>query len=361
MAAVVTGTIPGAGPQAPVGDLQATNRGLYMLVSADSGDTVVKVHGRPDGSNAFSVTRPDERPGASIFDFAVTDPFNEGDRAISYYWAGIADTPTAQDGFRFGLHVENIGNLPSFFDRDPYPLGFGFLGLVAAGYGGGSVASRPWATSYSATSGSATGENGWAIYHDDGAYTADRTIADRFSAARPLVPDQPQMIVSDRSDAQLYVGAGNRLYVYGPDSLKRSFTFTNADSFGLGFQGMQIGGESLYVAYGSVVYRLASAGSTQMTVVADLSGSAYAGMGAGLFCVGSSEVFLADGTAVNIASGQRRDWISRGSLSSEQTLQEQTLRATLSSGIYCSSALAAPVIWSIDPTSGSRIRMITPV
>ena len=88
-----------------------------------------------------------------------------------------------------------------------------------------------------------------------------------------------------------------------------------------------------------------------LNVVADLGTSMLTGLG-GRFC-------LSGGEAINLQTGSRRNWVSKGDLSPQQSTTALLLTASLSAGIYCSPSAGGTVIYA--PSINNIIRMITPL
>jgi hypothetical protein len=65
-------------------------------------------------------------------------------------------------------------------------------------------------------------------------------------------------------------------------------------------------------------------------------------------------VLTADGMPTSIRDGERRSWLSRGSLNSSQQLELSLMQATLTQ-IYCSGDVTSHAVYA---PSGRTIRMI---
>ena len=87
----------------------------------------------------------------------------------------------------------------------------------------------------------------------------------------------------------------------------------------------------------------------------------------GRFCMKHGEVFGADGKATRVSDGRVRDYIAKGTLTASQQVDAGLLRASLSSGVYCSaygSAEAGGIVTLYAPgavPNMDKVRMITTV
>jgi hypothetical protein len=351
LASYSEGAVPGLAASDFVMDLKVTNRGVYFRAADGTDarpDRVIKLHGNPAGLNAWTTVTPDSRAGTLLFDFAPSNIVSEPDRAVSFYWAsGVA---TVSD--RWGHYTANTGGV-SIEAEEPFviPRTFGQIDRVAAGAVNGIVAQRPWIVEDYPYAG-----KGYLIYQDDGAYTKQNTITDRFSkAATPDLAVQPSVIVSHPIDPHLYVASGDRLYVYDADRQIRTYTFPSSLT---GFTDLIWYQGDLYAGHGDSVYRL-RAGQAAFEVLASSSLPAF-GL-PGRFCVASGEIFVATGHAINIQSRARRDWVARGTLTQAQTVNETIIRGALAaSGVHCSAGAVSPLIYSYSSIRRTMLA-ITPL
>ncbi len=348
VATFVEGNVPGLGAADSIGvDLQVTNRGIYFSISETTTTParVVKLHGSPTGVNPWTVVTPDNRADVTLADFAPSNITSEADRAVAFYWATLCGACTS----KWGHYTANTGGV-SITAEERFDLSSSGYGVfnVAAGAVNGIVAQRPWVVRHFVS-------NRYAVFQDDGAYTAANTISDRFgTAARTDLPDTAQLMVSHPVDPNLYVASSNRLLVYDAQRLLRSFTLPSSFN---GFTDMMWYQGDLYFGYDGSVWRVAG-GATTAERFTSLP-TIFAPRGA--FCVAAGEIFLGNGEAVDIATRTRRSWASRGSLSAQQSADAQLLTAgTQGSGLYCSAAQLSPVLYTPN-LSRKAMRMITPI
>jgi len=347
VASVDEGTIPGVTAADGVSAFKVTNAGIYMAVRfADEtkSDVIVKLRGTPQYSDAWYTATPLTASGSYVDDYAPANPYSESRLGVSFYWAGW--TPSEENGDHWGFHTVNNGGVSIIADARH----FGHYGiqLVAAGGRSGVVTSRPWIMWYEP---STIGDSGYHIYQDDGAYTGSNEISDRFGTmATPPLPDGASSMISHPDDPELYVAAGNQLFVYGPDKLDRSWTMPEAGTI----TDMTWVDGKLYFAQASKVYRV---NGDTINSVADIG----PGLGIeGRFCISRGDIFLPSGEAINILSGTRRNWISKGTLTAQQETMVGLLTGAIGAGIYCSSYASATLIYSYNPIDG-KMRAITPL
>lgn len=348
VASVDEGSIP-VGPNDLVTNFKVTNAGLYMAVSYDDEtkpDAILKLRGTPAFSDAWYSTVPNNTANGFVNDFAPVNVYSESRSELTFYWAG---RDFSGDGVeRWGLHTVNGNGVSTFAEERS--IGFYGIKLVASGARNGVVASRPWILWYQP---STVGNSGYSIYQDDGAYTKANSISDRFSTpATPPLPGDGSAMFSHPSNPELFVVAGNKLFLYGPNTLTRSWTLPEG---GIATDMMWVG-DALYFGYAGKVYK--TDGAT-LRSIADVG---TAGFGAeGGYCITGGEMFLTSGEAINLSSSTRRNWIKKGQLSSAQTTAAQRLElAALSSRVFCSNYASGTTLYLVSPTSRS-VRVVTPV
>jgi len=346
VATFTEGTIPGTQTMgAMIHDLTATNRGLYMIHGGDltNADRVIKLHGDPSSSNAWTAVTPDSTVSARL-DIAPSNIYSEGDRAIFFYWRSQIQLPNGgPDGW--GSYTANTGGV-SVTIREPEGVDQITADHVAAGANTGIVASRPWIV-----------DGSFQVRQDDGQYTAENSITDRFStAAQPPLPGVVTALIAHRSDPELYVATGNRLFTYDASAMVHNWTFP-ADNAGDAIYDLIWNDNDLYIGFGNKLYVLRS-GATTITSVGALNSVASI---PGRFCIQRGEAFLSSGEAINLQTGARRDWISQGTLSTAAAATAASLRASAAGGVYCSQT--GSVIYSLNLEAGKSptIRMVTPL
>lgn len=361
VASYVDGAIPGVTAGDGVTQLFATNAGLYMLVWP-SDDTkrsrVLKMQGRPDQSQSWIASTPDDDADSLVTSYAPVNVYSEQTREISYYW--ISSSAARPKFNRWGAYTANSGGISiSAYDGTDTSLGR-YLELVAAGGINGTVTPRSWLITRRA------GANGpWGVYQDDGAYTAANTIVDRFSkAATPDLPEYdwtlhyggPTIAKSDPNNPRLYVAYVDHLYAYDADSRLLDFQMPASSS---GFSDLLFSAGVLYVGYGTTIYRLDGTTLRGVTTIPDLA--AFGGL-PGRFCISSGRIYFTDGTAHNISTGTKSNWISSGSLTPNQQTQATTLSSQMSMGIYCSPENPGTIYAVVPTATGSlQIRAINPL
>lgn len=337
-------------------EIKATNAGVYVLgdpVDDALPSKIFKVQGSPAQAQSWIGAVPDSDPGALIVSFAPTNIYSEADRAVSFLW-----TSHEADRSRFnkwGSYTANTGGISITASEDAL---FGstlgrFTELVVAGAVNGTVAPRSWLITQRRGA-----TDPYAVFQDDGAYTAANTISDRFSTpATPDLPQGPEVAVSHPSDPHLYVAAGSRLYVYDAQRLLRSFQFPTTDPVAQ-FSDLVWADGNLYISYGANIYRLSGNTVTTLMPIPLYVGGRLPGR----FCIMGGWLYTIDGTARSLANNTTRDWISRGTLTAEQSAAAASLRGGLGGGVFC-AANNGNAIWSYYPTlSGQRgIRRITPL
>lgn len=349
VASVDVGTIP-VGSTDIVQTYKVTNAGLYMLVGyADSNkpNAIIKLRGTPSFSDAWYTATPISASGSFIEDYAPSNVYSETRTGIGFYWSGR--TPENGGKERWGLHTANTGDISTFAEENA----FGYYGVkrVASGARSGVVASRPWIQWYQPTT---IGNNGYKLYQDDGQYTSANTIADRFGTeATPALTGTANIMISHPDKAELYVGTGNILAVYGPTSRIQSWTLSGSGSI---IDMMWVNG-TLYFSQGGKIYK--TTGSAAPTSVADTSAIGSTG---GSFCISGGEIFLPNGDAINLQTNLKRNWFKKGTLSATQSTAAQTIEFALlsSAGIYCSSYATQTTLY-VPSVSGNTIRVITPI
>jgi hypothetical protein len=349
IASVDEGAIPDVTTADSVQSFKVTNTGLYMKVDYDNdskADTIIKLRGTPAFSDAWYVATPNA--GGGITDYAPSNIYSETRSGVAFYWAGPAGD--RKDYERWGHHTVNNGG--ASIQADEAYFGHYGIDYVAAGARSGTVASRPWILWYQPST--ISEGNGHKIYQDDGAYSKPNTISDRFTtAATPHAPVSTSIMLSHPSDPELYIGADNRLLVYSAAKLERSWTLPEAGSI---TDMVWVDGK-LYFAQGSKIYRVD--GGTINSVVSNVV-DPLAGIG-GRFCISGGEIFLSTGEAVHLTTSTRRNWISKGNLSSSQTAAAGILKGRIGGGgVYCSSYASGTTIYSYS-VFDQKIMVVTPV
>jgi hypothetical protein len=344
LAVFTEGKIPGLQGADLVLDFQVTNRGLYMRVvreSATARGAIIKLHGDPRVSEAWTITEPEGAAGATILSYAPSNISSESDQTVCFYYAALDGS--AEKSLIWARYNATPESVPIRTTETPSTT---TIPHVAPGAGSSCSASRAWIIYQTATEDQ--------VRQEDGVYTEANTILDRFGrAATPsLARGASRVMVSHPVDPQLYVGAGNQLSLYEARRLLNSWSFPEG---AIGFTDLIWYGSDLFIGYGSQIYRLSG---TTLELFAD---NVAAGEGAqrGRFCVTQGEVFLPNGEAIDVQTKTKRNWISKGELSSAQTATAQTLVGSLNSGVYCSAVNPNATIYT--PAARDQIRVITPV
>ena len=162
-----------------------------------AGSTMLKLHSSP-ALDDWSQNDFDEVIGS----FAPVRPASEGDREISFYWVG--GLPDGSDS-TWGMFNSNTGT-PSFTYTDDLGI------LQVATSSPLSPLRRPWVLSSEG--------DGVGVREDDGTRSSSRAVSDVFGPpAEPLLTGSLQdlgfaIAASHPSQPELYVGAGQRLYLY---------------------------------------------------------------------------------------------------------------------------------------------------
>lgn len=321
--ATVPGVLSGDTPM----DIVATNRGLYISYTRANSNRsrVVKLHGRPDAQDAWTSVVLD----AELFSMSPANRYSEADRAVTFFWSG--NEGLNQRRPRWGRYTANAGGV-SIETTEPggFPPG-----------GGAPLFTPPVIDGiYNATAGPITGLFGgrsWIVTThrgdqwvrmDDGRYTNSNSVTDWFGvAALPKLASRFEtenfrlMTISHPSNPNLYVGAGRSLWIYSDE--QRVSTFEMPELADVGFRDAIWADNQLYFAYGANIYRLSANTISLFAPLPQVSASALKGS----FCLQGSEIFMANGEAVNIGNQSRRSWIRSGSLSQVQIAASESLQA----------------------------------
>ena len=236
VATVLEGSIPGVTAADTVSSFKVTNAGLYMdVIFADDSqpDAIVKLRGNPTMSSAWVTATPNNQPGAGVHDYVPSDAYSEtrdGGRALS---------PNEALSQRWGRYTANTGGI-SITAQDSF---IGHISLVAPGALGGVIAPRPWIVMHDG--------RGDTIYQDDGAYTNSNRISDVFgTAATPSISNTAGLILSPPENPELYVAAGDSLYLYNPTQRTGTWVMPSSVS---GITDMVWADGTLYVGHGTKV------------------------------------------------------------------------------------------------------------
>lgn len=330
IATVQEGVPPGFGSGDIPADYQATNRGLYFQVEwrDDRPGSVVKLEGNPAQPGSWIVTTPHNVAGAIVDRFAPANTISEGAREVAYYWS----SSSFPDPNRWGRYTQNSGGVSFSVRKDVN------MRVVTGGAVNGTVAPRPWIVSFITG-----GTEGYAPSQDDGAYSNTNLASDYFSTyASPRFPEEPTIAVPHPRDPHLYIAAGSKLYVYSSDRQISASSFPSGALL-QSFSDLVWNGEELFIGYGDKIYRRDING--RITEFTTLPLGVFSPGQSGRFCVTGGEVYLTNGTAINISTGQQRDWIARGSLSDSQQMAALVLRSSLTQ-IFCSPNATSPEIFA---------------
>lgn len=335
-------------------DLKATNAGLYFSVQTNNDERnhkVGKLHGSPIFSNAWSFISPDDAPDARLWDYAPTNPLTEQDRAIAFEWSSSLPSNSEGTVIKWGSYVANTGDISTTVVEPPSIAGtFGFIDTVAPGANSGIISSRSWIVERRA--------GRYKVYQDDGGRTAANTVSDKFGTpATPNLSDSPRFAISHPSDPVLFLGVGQQVLKYDAQTLMTSWSFPGGyndyPTDGVFFE------KDLFVAVGDKIYRLRSGGA-EFQLVHTFSGSA-ALLPVGKFCIMNGYIYTADGEAVSIGTGTKKDWISNGTLSSSQRLDDAKMRGSLGGGVYCRQGNGRVYTQFVSPSAQRTILAITPL
>jgi hypothetical protein len=344
IATVLEGGVPGLQSGDSVTDFQVTNRGLYMRVTRESSaasDAIVKLHGDPGVGSAWTITEPEGAAGTKLLSYAPSNLSTEADQTVCFYYAATQTNPSPT--LIWAKYNASAGGVSPRMTGDPAAA---TISHVSPEIGNGCISGRSWILYRT------TGED--QVRQEDGVYTSAQTILDRFSRVAPpaLAHGSTKAIVSHPTDPLLYVGADRELSLY--DTRRRVSSWTLPEGTGQ-FTDLIWYENQLFIGYGRRIYRL---NGTTLEVFSD-DPVGPEGNARGHFCVSQGEVFLPNGDAIDVSTKAKRSWISKGSLSSEQSTQAQGLATSLNLGVFCSAANASTHIYA--PTSDRRIRVITPV
>lgn len=332
----------------------ASNNGLYLSVTTPVGDsTILKLHGNPIHDDWSSAS-----PGGLITSEAIANIYSEADGAFGFYYVR---TDAALEDF-WGLYTANTG-APGFEVKDNAAIQ-----QVAAGGREGIAGSRPWAIALGTFPSGLPRYNAdyRYVYQDDGAYTASRLSADYFTtpAEEVALPNGADAMLAHPSDGTLFVAYGSELRIYSGNARLRTEALPAGGTLFDSVTDMMWVDDALWFSYGSRFYK--RTGPSAFELVAEL-GSASAAPLSGRFCMKHGEVFGADGRATRVSDGRIRDYIAKGSLSASQQVDASVLRASLSSGVYCSAYGAAEAggvvtLYALGSAPNQdKVRMITTV
>lgn len=320
----------------------ATATGLYMNVSSGEWNTIAKLHHGDVGMlNAWS---------SAAFDYvgswAVADVDNDPAGAMSFYWVG--KSKSAPNKMSYGLYTANTGAPGSEVEDD-----IGIAAVAAGGHSGIST-SRPWVIANGAFN--PNSDNRY-VFQEAARQSGARLTSNLFSTPADKQPRKfnGYLMLSHPSDPKLFVGDGNVLRIYESGALVDNIAFPAEPMIGI--HTLLWAGDSLWIGYGDKIYRRTNDGqlSLFMSVQAPAGPVMMSAVG-GSFCIQGGEVYTVDGTRKNVFTGAVSNWISRGTLTQDQTLKATLLRATMTT-IYCHP----DVIWSIYSPSDDKIRVIQPL
>jgi hypothetical protein len=341
---VLEGDVPGLQGRDSVTDFQVTNRGLYMRVtreSAAASDAIIKLHGDPGIGSAWTITEPEGAAGTKLLSYAPSNLSTEADQTVCFYYAATQTSPSPT--LIWAKYNASAGGVSPRMTGDP---AVATISHVAPEIGNGCLSGRSWILYKTASEDQ--------VRQEDGVYTSAQTILDRFSrvATPALASGSTKAIVSHPTDALLYVGADRELSLY--DTRKRVNSWTLPENAGP-FTDLIWYENALFIGYGRRIYRL---NGTTLDIFSD-DPVGPEGNARGNFCVSRGEVFLANGEAIDVSTKAKRSWISKGSLSGEDSTRAQTLATSFNLGVFCSAASTNTLIYA--PTLDRRIRVITPV
>jgi hypothetical protein len=325
----------------------ATATGLYMQVGKGSdSDVIAKLHHGAVGMlNSWSSAEFNY-----IGSWAVSSVDNDPSNAMGFYWVG--KTKSEPNKRSYGLYSANTGVSSSEVEDD---IG---TAAVAAGGNAGISGPRPWVIANGF--GNPNSDNQY-VFQQAAKQSAARLTSNLFSTPADKQPRKfnGYVMLSHPSDPTLFVGDGNVLRIYDSESLVESIPLPAEPMVAI--HTLLWAENSLWIGYGDKIYRRNKEGqlSLFMTIQSPLGpygAVLMSGLG-GSFCVQGGAVYTVDGTRKNTFTGAVSNWISNGTLSTDQMLQATLLRASLST-IYCHP----DVIWSIySPSTDGKIRVIQPL
>lgn len=332
VATVTYGAIPGYDALHSVVQVAGvTNRGLYIVDSnAQGGHRVHKLHGSPAFSNAWSTA---DFGAESAFDVVPSNAYTERDREFSFWYQNTAKV--AQYNANNGAPSFEWENDMTLQVVTPGPLQGTFTG--------------PWGL------GGSINRDYLAVYLDDNMYTGSRKVSDMFTTpVAPLAYQGADRVLGRPDDLELFVADGRELRVYSGSGLKSTETIPGS---GFGWvTDMTWYDGALWFAIDNKVYRRNGPGS--FTVKAEMDYNPTSAALDGRFCIKGGEILMPDGIATSISTGQRRSYLSRGTLTTAQQTQLALLQASLVQ-VYCSPANSSATIYaSPDVLQPGKIRMI---
>ena len=244
----------------------------------------------------------------------------------------------------WGMHNQNNGS-PSFISPDDIYI----MRTFAASQG--SARRLPWAVALDRQG------DDFAIYQDDGSYTASNLTSDRFSAEIPgalnLLAD-PHVVAREHGmTGQLWVGAGQKLYRYSGTARLGSFDLS---VLGTGHVNqVEFAGNTILVGYGNRILKLVDGALQQFATVSKASGLQM--QTGGFFCATANAIYTADGTAIDVSSGATRSFVrGAGSLGSTDAARAAEIELAIASGpMGCAPnnpnvyALGASKVYVISP------------
>lgn len=351
VATMTTGNIPGLVADSSVNKAEASNQGLYLLVSSRllngrPADKIVKLQGDPSAASAWTTVLPE--PEGSIADFAVANPYSEQNGDVDFYYIernGLTTTPIGGTVQIWGRY-STIAGLSA---RSTVEITQGIQGplRIAAGAPVGSTSQLSWIAVFSPSTGT------YVIRRDTGTTSDADKLYTRFShpaspsIAGPYIEDYSRLFANP-TQSRLYSVIGQTLYVYDADSRLASYplqdTLAKTDT-------MFFYDGALYFGYSDAVWRLGADGALVRLATKDTEEN---------FCITGGDIYFAKGDAVNLQTTTRRNWISTGTLTASQSTQADNVRGVSPYRIYCSASAATPTIYSY--LSGSQqIRVIKPL
>ncbi|HET7793687.1 MAG TPA: hypothetical protein VFL64_09915 [Rhizobacter sp.] len=331
VARVTYGTVPNY--SASVSNVQivaATNRGLYVTdENSQGGMRVHKLHGNPASGDWSSMDL------GTVWPYTVvpTNRYSEADRVFSFYYAASS---------RVGQYNANTGGPATYlWTNDRY------IRTIEPGPRQGTF-TGPWGLG-----GSGNSDYNF-VYHDDVSYTGSGAVSNMFtnpigpSSTTNTIqayygiqgvlgrPDSPELFVAT---AALSGGGASELRVYSGSTMTREAL---PGGTSVSVSSLQWYDGKLWLRIGDRVYRRDGPG----VFVSKAQVSLALGM-LGSFCIKGGEIIGSDGYATRISDGNRRNYLSRGTLSASQSIQVALVQGSLGgAGVFCSPDNSASIIYT---------------
>ena len=283
---------------------------------------------------------------------APANPYSETSDEVSYYWS--AKNGFSNNVIQWGFYTQG-GSGQSITNSEAIGGAVGEnIGQVVAGGIAGEDTKRSWII----TDRLSYGEGLRDVYQDDGIYQRPGSISDRFSkAATPPLPAESSSVsaISDPSKPQLYVGQGDKLYVYSAGTLLKTYTFTGRALV----HDFVFHENKLYFNHADKVYRLDDGGPVSVfdIYVWDPAPSYLT-----TFCISGDRIYAVDGQSLHMKTGAKSRWIDFGDLNTQQQRDDAgRLRSSAADGVACSPKIPNLVLVLSRDDFGPRIYAVTPL